>query len=263
MLIFVLRSIHVSTSLYLFVHPPPFLSVYLSRPIRVSICPSDTETMHLVLASSWSSFVWSSAFLEGLDWTEPRLRGFLLLARLSVCLQRFSGSQSDFITNLRVFTAWRFAWKKRGKEAEETFCSRFGVNGQSMRNAEELRKRFARVAEEVGLKSRGQPDEFDGKKKKRTGGATGERTTSRKKTLVQDGAVEISSCRPRIVVRKLRVSCSDSSPTRLFTRCICRCMHWEGRQSDQVHVQSELPCVSHAFLEVTGENARRGFCCLT
>ncbi|KYF38974.1 DEAD/DEAH box helicase domain-containing protein [Toxoplasma gondii ARI] len=63
----------------------------------------------------------------------------------------FSKSQSDFITNLRIFFTWRLAQRK-GRKAEDQFCQKFGVNPQSMRNAEELRKRFSRVVEDVGLR---------------------------------------------------------------------------------------------------------------
>ncbi|PFH33414.1 DEAD/DEAH box helicase domain-containing protein [Besnoitia besnoiti] len=71
----------------------------------------------------------------------------------------FSRSQSDFITNLRIFFAWRLVQKNR--RTEEQFCRKFGVNPQSMRNADELRKRFARVVAEVGLKDLTQAQESE------------------------------------------------------------------------------------------------------
>ncbi|KAL8451607.1 hypothetical protein Emag_002650 [Eimeria magna] len=64
--------------------------------------------------------------------------------------KRFARSQSDFVTNLKVFSAWKSA-SALGRREEEAFCSKFGVNSSSMQTAEELQTRFRRVVKDVGL----------------------------------------------------------------------------------------------------------------
>lgn len=65
-------------------------------------------------------------------------------------MQHFARSQSDFVTNLKVFASWEAA-VSLGRQEEEAFCARFGVNAAAMRTAQELRRRFRRVARDVGL----------------------------------------------------------------------------------------------------------------
>ncbi|KAL8445498.1 hypothetical protein Emed_005579 [Eimeria media] len=64
--------------------------------------------------------------------------------------KRFARSQSDFVTNLKVFSAWESA-SALGRREEEGFCSKFGVSSSSMQTAKELRTRFRRVVKDVGL----------------------------------------------------------------------------------------------------------------
>ncbi|XP_026192079.1 uncharacterized protein LOC34618749 [Cyclospora cayetanensis] len=64
--------------------------------------------------------------------------------------KHFARSQSDFVSNLRVFAAWKAA-VACGRGAEDEFCMRFGVNSSTCRAAEALRKRFRRVARDAGL----------------------------------------------------------------------------------------------------------------
>lgn len=49
-----------------------------------------------------------------------------------------------------MFAAWEAA-VAMGRAAEDAFCLRFGVNANTCRAAEALRKRFRRVAREAGL----------------------------------------------------------------------------------------------------------------